>query len=87
MLTKKTFENEDLQSRISCVIVGRVLVQDYFACTMGMEIRVHVVALFLHHLAHVVKGGGRDQMARAVDLPSDGGVLGADCVVTGGSSG
>mmetsp|Transcript_14916 Transcript_14916/g.34522 ORF Transcript_14916/g.34522 Transcript_14916/m.34522 type:complete len:408 (-) Transcript_14916:79-1302(-) len=69
------------------VVVGDECIIDQDTGSMGVEIVGHVVALFHHVGAHLVKGRGRDQVALAVDLPGDGGVRGTDGVVTRSSGG
>ena len=54
---------------------------------MGVDVIRHVVTLLEHVLAHLVEGGGGDEVALAVDVPGDGAVRGADGVVAGGASG
>ncbi|CAJ1959179.1 unnamed protein product [Cylindrotheca closterium] len=54
---------------------------------MGVKVVAHVTTLGLHIGTPLVEERGRDHVAPSVDLPSDGGVSGADFVVTGGSSG
>merc|ERR1719181_2545418 len=48
-----------------------------------MEIIGHVVTLALHVCTHLVERGSGNEVTLAVDLPSDGGVLGANRVVPG----
>mmetsp|Transcript_29982 Transcript_29982/g.87529 ORF Transcript_29982/g.87529 Transcript_29982/m.87529 type:complete len:419 (-) Transcript_29982:68-1324(-) len=69
------------------LVVGGELVANEGAGAVGVEVVGHVVALGLHVGAHLVEGGGRDHVALAIDLPGDGGVLGADLVVAGGAGG
>jgi len=53
------------------MVVGREMMCYQLARAMGVEIRRHVIALILHVSAHLVKARGRDQVALAVNLPSD----------------
>ena len=69
------------------LVVGGQLVGDELAGAVGVQIVGHVVALRLHVGAHLVEGRGGDEVALAVDLPRDGGVLGADLVVAAGAGG
>ena len=57
------------------------------AGAVGVDVIRHVVSLVEHVLAHLVEGGGGDEVALAVDVPGDGAVRGADGVVAGGASG
>merc|ERR1719199_407082 len=67
--------------------VGAEFVGDVLAGAVGVDVIRHVVSLVEHVLAHLVEGGGGDEVALAVDVPGDGAVRGADGVVAGGASG
>ena len=68
-------------------VVGAEFVGDVLAGAVGVDVIRHVVSLVEHVLAHLVEGGGGDEVALAVDVPGDGAVRGADFVVAGGASG
>ena len=68
-------------------VVGAEFVGDVLAGVVGVDVIRHVVSLVEHVLAHLVEGGGGDEVALAVDVPGDGAVRGADFVVAGGASG
>mmetsp|Transcript_15073 Transcript_15073/g.63431 ORF Transcript_15073/g.63431 Transcript_15073/m.63431 type:complete len:399 (-) Transcript_15073:195-1391(-) len=68
-------------------VVGAEFVGDDLAGAVGVDVIRHVVTLLEHVLAHLVEGGGGDEVALAVDVPGDGSVRGADGVVAGGASG
>mmetsp|Transcript_12826 Transcript_12826/g.50118 ORF Transcript_12826/g.50118 Transcript_12826/m.50118 type:complete len:442 (+) Transcript_12826:1725-3050(+) len=68
-------------------VVGAEFVGDVLAGAVGVDVIRHVVSLVEHVLAHLVEGGGGDEVALAVDVPGDGAVRGADGVVAGGASG
>merc|ERR1719199_609991 len=68
-------------------VVGAEFVGDDLAGAVGVDVIRHVVSLVEHVLAHLVEGGGGDEVALAVDVPGDGAVRGADGVVAGGASG
>ena len=68
-------------------VVGGEFVGNKFSRTMRDQVIRHVVTLVLHVVAQLVKGRSRDHVALAVNLPSDGGVLRTDVVVTGRTSG
>merc|ERR1719199_1602900 len=68
-------------------VVGAEFVGDDLAGAVGVDVIRHVVTLLEHVLAHLVEGGGGDEVAHAVDVPGDGAVRGADGVVAGGASG
>ena len=68
-------------------VVGAERVGDVLAGAVGVDVIGHVVGLLKHVLAHLVEGGCGDEVALAVDVPGDGAVRGADCVVAGGAGG
>jgi len=68
-------------------VVGGEVISDKFARSVGVEVARHVIGLGLHVSAHLVETRGGDHVAGAVDLPSDGSVLGADLVVAAGTGG
>ena len=72
---------------LTLLVVGYKAVLDELSGTVGMKIVRHVIALLLHVVAQLVEGRCRDHMALTVDLPSDGGVLGADLVASRSSGG
>ncbi len=67
------------------VVVGCQMVSDKLSGTVSVKVVGHIVALFHHIGAHLVEGRGRNEVALAVNLPSDGRVRRADGVVTAGS--
>jgi len=69
------------------LVIGDKLGVDKFSGSVGVKIVAHVAALRLHVSAQLVKGRGGDQVALAVDLPSERRVCRADFVVAAGSGG
>merc|ERR1712176_1232737 len=51
-----------------------------------MQVTRHVISLLLHVCTHLVEGGGRDEVALAVNLPSDGCIFRANLVTAGRAS-
>merc|ERR1711990_729772 len=74
------------ESRVHVLLIGRgKFAKNRFAGAVGVGVLVHVVRGGQLVRTHLVETRGGDQVALAVDLPGDGGVHGADFVVTAGS--
>merc|ERR1739845_229271 len=63
------------------VVVGREVLPYQHARAVRVDIARHIVMLGFHVGAHLIKARGRDEVALAVDLPSDRRVRRAHCVV------
>ena len=75
MMKRQNFlASSSLRARRLLHVVGGVGVRDDLAGAVGVEVVGHVIALRLHVRAHLVEGGGGDEVALAVHLPGDGGV-------------
>mmetsp|Transcript_17770 Transcript_17770/g.25167 ORF Transcript_17770/g.25167 Transcript_17770/m.25167 type:complete len:317 (+) Transcript_17770:93-1043(+) len=68
-------------------IVGNKRVHNQLTTSVGVKIISHIITLELHVVTELVEGGGTDHVALTINLPSDGSVLRAHFVVTGGSGG
>jgi len=68
------------------MVVRRLRMVDQFTGAVRVDVHRHVVALAHHVSAHLVERRCRDEVALPIDLPSDGGVLGADRVVSASAS-
>jgi hypothetical protein len=69
------------------VVVRGKVVSNKWARSMGVQVIGHVIALGLHVSAQLVEGRSTDQVALAVNLPCDGGILRANFIVTRSTSG
>ncbi len=61
----------NLSNTTPLLIVRHILWSHQFPGSMGMQIITHIIALHLHIIAKLVKGGSTDLVALAIHLPSD----------------
>ncbi len=69
------------------LVIGNEGILDENTGSMGVQIVGHVVTLGLHVVTELVERRSTDHVALTIDLPGDRSILGADLVVTGGTSG